>query len=222
MNLREESDEPIGSAPEVSKRLFAMYHCKIDKVDETEILKSLRNEHGVCRVLFSTIAFGMDVDISNIRIVIHYGPSTDVDDYVQEAGRAGRDKKLSHAILYKYPYTMLEHASKAMKDYVRLDKGCRRDFLVKQFTSEQITRDGHKHLCCDLCTAQCKCEDPCPYKPPLAETLQSKMAATQTLGLLKFANCLMNDALCSNQGFWNFGYPCSLPRSYALHSTLCW
>ena len=46
----------------------------------------------------------MGVDVPNIRTVIHYGPSSDTDDYVQEAERAGRD---SHAILYKYPYSMV-------------------------------------------------------------------------------------------------------------------
>ena len=112
----------------------------------------------------------MGVNVSNIRYVIHYGPSAD-DDYVQEAGRAGRDNTLSYAIIYRYPYELMGHASKTMKAYVRLDKGCRRNFLLNQFTSEKVARVGHKHLCCDLCTAHCHCDSPCPFKPPLAETL---------------------------------------------------
>ena len=114
-----------------------MYHSKIDESDKKDILTSLRNENGVCRVLFSTIAFEMGVDNPKIRTVIYYGPSSAINDYVQEAGRAGQDKKLSHAILYKYPYSMIGHMSKSMKEYVRLDNGCRRKFLLKQFTSEQ-------------------------------------------------------------------------------------
>ena len=191
VNLQEESYEPIGSSPDVSRRLFAMYHSKIDESDKEEILKSLKNEHGVCRVLFSTIAFGMGVDIPNIRFVIHYGPSTDVDDYVQEAGRAGRDKKLSHAILYKYPYAMVGHVSKTMKEYVRLDTGCRRKFLLKQFTSEQSTCDDHKHMCCDLCTVHCQCDNPCAFKPPQAETLateHSPDANTQPTQIRQLSN----------------------------------
>ena len=73
VNLREEGYKPVGSAPNVSKRLFAMYHSKVDESDKKDILTSLRNENGVCRVLFSTIAFGMGVDIPNIRTVIHCG-----------------------------------------------------------------------------------------------------------------------------------------------------
>ena len=170
IHLREESYQPIGTEPDVSKRLFAMYHSKIEKSDKRKILLSLRDEDGVCRVLFSTIAFGMGVNISNIRYVIHYGPSTDIDDYVQEAGRAGRDNNLSFAILYKYPYALMGRMSKTMKAYVRLDEGCRRKFLLNEFSSE-INYSGHKHLCCDLCAVHCKCDEPCPFKPPLAETL---------------------------------------------------
>ena len=103
-----------------------MYHYESDKKD---ILASLRNENGACRVLFSTISFGIGVNIPNILTVIHYGPSTAVDDYIQEARRAGQDKKLSHAIIYNYPYSMMGHVSKSM-EYVRLDKGCRRKFLL--------------------------------------------------------------------------------------------
>ena len=44
VNLRE-GYEPTGSAPDVSRRLFAMYHYESDKMD---ILTSLRNEKGVC------------------------------------------------------------------------------------------------------------------------------------------------------------------------------
>ena len=72
-------------------QLFAMYHSKIDESDKIDIITSLENEKGVCRVLFSTITFGMGVDIPNIRTIIHYGPCSDVDDYVQETGRVGRD-----------------------------------------------------------------------------------------------------------------------------------
>lgn len=42
-------------------------------------------------VVVSTSAFGVGVDIPDIRYVIHAGPSYTFLDYIQEAGRGGRD-----------------------------------------------------------------------------------------------------------------------------------
>ena len=77
--LQEESYEPPSSRPNIQQRLFAMFHSRVDEEDK---MKSVKNAPGACRVLFCTIAFGMGVDIPNIRTIIHYGPPSDVDDYV--------------------------------------------------------------------------------------------------------------------------------------------
>lgn len=44
------------------------------------------------------MALGMGVNISSVKEVIHIGPPRSVREYFQEAGRAGRDNKQSHAI----------------------------------------------------------------------------------------------------------------------------
>ena len=42
------------------------------------------------RVLVATCAFGMGIDVKCLSRVIHYGPPSDIDDYIQETGRAGK------------------------------------------------------------------------------------------------------------------------------------
>ena len=55
--------------------------------------------HSTLRVVVATIAFGMGIDCPNVRRVIHWGPSTDVELYLQETGHAGHDMLPSQAIL---------------------------------------------------------------------------------------------------------------------------
>ena len=152
--MRAESYEPCGSPPSIASRLFAMYHSQVSEDEKHQIMESIVNPDGNCRVLFSTTAFGMGVDVPNIRKVIHFGSPADIDDYFQESGRAGRDERESNAILYYYPACLIGHVSRTMKQYCKQDDKCRRQMLQQSFVGgiDTSTTEDLKHNCCDVCT----------------------------------------------------------------------
>ena len=59
---------------------------------------------GEVKVMVATNAFGLGVNIPDIRLVIHHSPSIGLDEHIQEASRAGRDGRQAKAVLLWHPY----------------------------------------------------------------------------------------------------------------------
>ena len=68
-------------------RIFAMYHSRTHRDVKSTVQSSFAAENSTVRVLISTIAYGMGINVKDLHTVIHYGPADDLDDYVQESGR---------------------------------------------------------------------------------------------------------------------------------------
>ena len=74
------------------------FHGDMDANERKEILSKYKNDE--INIIFATNAFGMGIDIPNVRVVIHFMIPESVEQYYQEIGRAARDKKAANAYLF--------------------------------------------------------------------------------------------------------------------------
>ena len=145
---------PIG-APNLSKyRLVDMYTSATKKDVKESIVSSFCKVESTLRVVICTVAFGMGIDCPDVRQIIHWGPSQDIEMYVQETGRAGRDGHSSCAVLY---VKASDHrfTSNDMSHYFKQHHQCRRSLLLSHFDfRKEQTSDCS---CCDICASECNC-----------------------------------------------------------------
>jgi len=74
------------------------YHGKMRATDRTDAQSQFMQPRRRL-IMVATSAFGMGIDKPNIRYIVHYQPPGSLEQYVQEAGRAGRDGRPAHCIL---------------------------------------------------------------------------------------------------------------------------
>ena len=148
--------EPPG-APDISKyRIVDMFTSITDGDVKESILTSFKISDSHLRIVISTIAFGMGVDCPNVRQVVHFGPSSDIESYIQETGRAGRDGQLALALLLrKSPKGIALHQQ--MRQYVDNSTMCRRDTLFQDIDNYKHVDMGYLCMCCDICAKKCVC-----------------------------------------------------------------
>ena len=72
---------------------------------------------GEVNILLATSAFGMGINQSNIRTIIHYQLPQTLEDYVQQIGRAGRDLQFSRCIAFVHPDDFPQLSRKIERSY---------------------------------------------------------------------------------------------------------
>ena len=145
---------PDGYPNLLKYRLLTMYTRASTDNMKSSIMSIFTQENSTLRLVIATTSFSMGIDIPDIREIIHWGSPSDLEQYVQEIGRAGRDGKHSVAVLmFEKPN---RYTTQGMRLYAECKAECRRKNLFSHFI--QYTHDDNPHCkCCDICELLCDC-----------------------------------------------------------------
>ena len=92
------------------------YHGGLSHEQKSKALREWQDEH--CKVMIATNAFGMGIDKSNVRMIIHAHLPNSIENFMQEIGRAGRDGKYARTYLLFNNNTIWESDNMNQKSMV--------------------------------------------------------------------------------------------------------
>ena len=126
-------------------------------VRRQNIVRSFTEPDGTLRLVFATVAFSMGLDSPNVRRIVHWSPTDDLDKCIQESDRAGRNGEDAVAVLYYSDKA--KGLSEEMKSYCHNSTTCRRVILRSAIGIPGEVKKAILHKCCDLCARTCNCSE---------------------------------------------------------------
>jgi len=129
------------------------YHSQYGTANERDVLLGQFTGRSLPAVptIICTNAFGMGLDVPNVRLVIHWQHPASIEDYLQEFGRAGRDGKPSLAVLFTSARDtgLLEFMAQKTVDSAKLEGNEKESVLTAKVSG---IREMH-----DLAAREAKC-----------------------------------------------------------------
>jgi ATP-dependent DNA helicase RecQ len=121
------------------------YHGKMDATTRRQNQERWMSDE--VRVLVGTIAFGLGINKPGVRAVIHLSLPKSIEQYYQEAGRAGRDGDPADCLLLwqKRDTALLAHFTNEIQDPAEKERGWQRYRQIVDFAQSRLCR--HRQIC---------------------------------------------------------------------------